>query len=102
MPTSRGSPRNNPKPEFTFRFFFTKIEANGEPACKRAFIVALTLVLVFGLPIATGLAWRVATGDLSIIPITLGKAFSGISVRSVSREYVSHENQPDRRLVTPK
>jgi hypothetical protein len=90
MPPSRGSPKNTPKPEFIFRFFFTRLEARGEAACKRAFIVALILALALGVPLGVGLGiglgWRVATADLSIVWTALGKAFSGISVRAMSRE----------------
>jgi len=74
-----------PKPDFYFSFFFTKTEGYGKPASKRAFIVALVLPVVLGLPVGVGLGWRIATADLSIISAALGKGLPA-SVRAASRE----------------
>jgi hypothetical protein len=41
MPSAPGTR----KPEFAFRNMVTKLEANGEQACKRAFYVALVMAI---------------------------------------------------------
>jgi hypothetical protein len=68
-----------PELYFYLRFFFAKLEAKGEGPCHRAYVIALVMVLVLGLPVGVGLGWRVATGDFSIIPTALGKGVSYIS-----------------------
>jgi hypothetical protein len=86
MSAASSKKENTPKPDFRFSFFLTKLEAKGEPACRRAYAVALAVVIVLGLPVGIGLCWRIATADLSIIQSAVGKAFSGTSVKAVSRD----------------
>jgi hypothetical protein len=81
-----------PKQDFNFRFFFTKLEAVGEEASKRASVIALATVFAVGFPISlgigAGLCLRIATADLSFIQ-TMVKRFSitsNASLGEVSRD----------------
>ena len=75
----------DPELHFSFRVLFAKLEAKGEGPCHQAYVIALVMTLVLGLPLGAGLGWRVATGDFSIIQTALGKGVSYISGASDRR-----------------
>jgi hypothetical protein len=62
--------RNRARTEFiTFRFWSLKLRANGLVAYVVAFGVSAVLLAV---------AWRIATGDFTVIPTAIAKGFSNI------------------------